>query len=112
MVEAWRTAGFLPALAVAVVVLAPAFEELLFRGFLYAGLARSRLGPLGAIVVAAAGWAAIHRQYDLIDAAAIFVLGLLFGAARWRTGSTTLAFGLHAAVNLTAVVQVGLRLGW
>ena len=104
--RAYRTAAFLPSLVVAVVVAAPLFEELLFRGFLYAGLARSRLGPRGAIAVTAAVFAAIHIQYDLLDMTAILGLGLILGAARWRTGSTLLTLGLHAAVNLAAMVEM------
>jgi CAAX protease family protein len=109
--RAYHTAAFFPGLAVAVVVAAPWFEELLFRGFLYAGLARSRLGPLGAIAVTAASFAAIHVQYDLLDMSAILGLGLILGAARWRTGSTLLTLGLHAAVNLAAMVEVVWILG-
>jgi hypothetical protein len=105
LADAVVTAGSVAALAVAVVVLAPAFEELLFRGFLLPGLARSPLGGAGAVTVSAASWAAIHLQYDRFDLAAIFALGLVFGEARRRTGSTVLVFGLHAAVNLAAMAE-------
>ena len=42
---------------------------------------------------------------------AILGLGLILGAARWRTGSTLLTLGLHAAVNLAAMVEVVWILG-
>jgi CAAX protease family protein len=105
LAHAYRTAGFLPGLVFAVVVAAPCFEELLFRGFLFAGLARSRLRAPGAVVVTAVAFAAIHVQYDLLDMGAILVLGLILGTARWRTGSTALTIGLHTAVNLTAMIE-------
>ena len=110
--RAYHTAAFLPGLALAVVVAAPCLRR--------AALPRlplRRAGPLasaarlGAIAVTAAAFAAIHVQYDLLDMSAILGLGLILGAARWRTGSTLLTLGLHAAVNLAAMVEVVWILG-
>lgn len=112
MVELHATAGSMWWLGAAVVVAAPAVEETLFRGFLLPGLAASRLGGAGAVVLTALLWAAIHLQYDLFDMSAIVVLGLLFGAARLRTRSLWTPFVLHMAVNLAAMVQLVWSLGW
>ena len=49
MVTAWHSAGFMPLLWIAVIIAAPLGEEILFRGFLFAGIAKSRLGGLGAM---------------------------------------------------------------
>jgi len=103
MEQIFRTAGWLPALVVAVVVLAPAFEELAFRGFCLGGLAP--LGAVRAIALSSALFAVIHVQYDLFDMGAVLALGLLFGAARWQSGSTLLTLGLHAFHNAVASVQ-------
>lgn len=111
MARAYPTAGSVVALWLAVVVAAPVFEELLFRGFLLPGLAASRLGGAGAVAVTALAWAVIHLQYDLYDMTAIFVLGLLFGAARLATGSTLLTLLMHATINLAAMVEASLVLG-
>lgn len=111
MVDAYRTAGFLPALYAAVVLAAPLFEEILFRGFLLPGLARSpHLRGAGAVLLSSVLFALPHLQYDLFDMTAVFGLGVLFAVVRLRTGSTWLAIGLHALVNLLATVQVGLYL--
>lgn len=106
MLNIYQTAGVLPLLWLAIVVMAPVFEEVFFRGFMFAGLERSKLGGLGAIVVTAFAWAAIHVQYDLYGMATIFVLGLLFGAARLKAGSVLLTIGLHATVNLIASLEL------
>jgi uncharacterized protein len=106
MLEAFRTAVFLPVLWLAVVVAAPVFEELLFRGFLIEGIRRSRAGAAGAAVVSSLLFALIHLQYDLFDMAAIFGLGLVLAAVRLKSGSTWLVIGLHALSNLVAMVQV------
>lgn len=112
MVELHATSGSLWWLAAAVVLAAPAVEEVMFRGFLLPGLAASRLRPGGAVVLTAVLWAAIHLQYDPFDMAAIVVLGLIFGVARLRTGSVWVPFLLHLAVNLVAMVQLVWSLGW
>ena len=101
-----RSSGTLVLLAIALVVAAPLMEELLFRGFLFPGYARSRLGPWGAIVLTSAGWAVMHVQYETFYIVQIFLLGCAFGWLRWRSGSTLLTVILHAIVNATALVQV------
>jgi membrane protease YdiL (CAAX protease family) len=109
VVDAYRTArssGTLVMLAIALIVAAPLMEELLFRGFLFPGYAKSRLGPWGAIVLTSAGWAAMHVQYETFYIVQIFVLGCVFGWLRWSSGSTLLTIILHAIVNTAALVQV------
>jgi membrane protease YdiL (CAAX protease family) len=109
VVDAYRTArssGTLLLLAAALILAAPLMEELLFRGFLFPGYARSRLGVAGAIGHTAAGWAIMHVQYEAFYIMQIFVLGCIFGWLRWRSGSTILTVILHAMVNATALAQV------
>src|SRR5262249_1917645 len=70
-------------------------EELLFRGLLYRGLAASRIGIVGAIVVTSVMFAAFHFQlwfsnhdwWHWMSATRIFLVGLLLGWLRARTGS-------------------------
>jgi membrane protease YdiL (CAAX protease family) len=112
LVEMHATAGWLPGLLVAVVVLAPVAEEVLFRGFLLPGLAAGPAGGAGAVVATALLFAVIHLQYDLFDMTGVCGLGLLLGAARWHSGSLWLPVGLHMAVNLLAAAQLVWVLGW
>ncbi|MCY4058931.1 MAG: CPBP family intramembrane metalloprotease [Gammaproteobacteria bacterium] len=90
----------------ATVVAAPLFEEAFFRGFLFSGLSRSKLGAAGTIIVTAALWTVIHLQYGAYEVGQIFVLGLLLGVARHRTNSLVVPFTIHAAINLAANIQV------
>jgi len=90
---------------VAIVVAAPLFEELFFRGFIISGLSSSFVGPIGAILISSISWAAIHLQYDMYGIATIFALGLILGAARLKTGSVVLTIVLHSCVNLIATIQ-------
>jgi membrane protease YdiL (CAAX protease family) len=109
VVDAYRTArssGTLVLLAVALIVAAPLMEELLFRGFLFPGYARSRIGPWASIIVTSAVWAVMHVQYEAFYLVQIFVLGCVLGWLRWSSGSTLLTIILHALVNTVALMQV------
>lgn len=90
----------------AIILAAPVFEEVLFRGFMFRGIQASSLGDAGAILITAALWAIIHFQYDAYLIATIFALGILFGAARAVTGSLYLATAMHVVVNLIATVEM------
>jgi len=107
-----KLAGALPLLWAAVVVAAPIGEELVFRGFLHRGWASSRLGACGTVVLTSALWAALHQQYDWSGILAIFVMGLMFGWLRRRSGSTTLTIVLHALNNLAATLLLIVKLEW
>ena len=95
----------------ALIVAAPLAEELLFRGFVVSGLAPSRIGPVGAVIVAALAWAAIHVQYDLYGIGTIVALGLLFGAARIKTGTVVVPMAMHALANLVATIETMIHVG-
>jgi hypothetical protein len=88
------------------VVAAPVGEELLFRGFLFDGLARSRVGPVAAAIITALAWASIHIQYDLSVIGRIFLSGLLLAAARQLTRSVMPCIAIHAVQNLISTLEV------
>ena len=95
---------------VALLVAAPLSEELFFRGFLIKGLSASALRWYGGVLISSAAWSLIHFQYDIYGVATIFVLGLIFGAARVKTGSTILTMILHSFTNLAATIEVVIKL--
>jgi membrane protease YdiL (CAAX protease family) len=101
-----RDSSTLWLLAIALVIAAPLAEELVFRGFMFRGLADSRVGVSGAILIHSAIWAVMHIQYSAFYLVHIFVIGLLLGWLRRRSGSTTLTLILHAIINLTSLIQV------
>ena len=91
----------------ALVVAAPVFEEVLFRGFLYEGLRRTRMGAGGTIVVTTLLWTILHvAQYDLYFLALIALIGILLGIARERTGSLYVPLAIHAVNNLLGTLQM------
>lgn len=100
-----RTDGALWLLVLAFCVAAPITEEFFARGFLYRGWSESFLRPVGAIVLSAAVWTAMHMQYNWFFLGQVFAMGLLFGYLRYRSNSTWLTVILHGINNLAATVQ-------
>jgi uncharacterized protein len=97
--------GWLVPMFAAAVLIAPAGEEIMFRGFLFRGWARSARGVWPAIVAISLLWAGLHVQYDWTGVLQIFVIGLFLGWMRWRSGSVLLTFLLHALFNLEGTME-------
>jgi uncharacterized protein len=113
--ELQRTAqaeGTLPWLWLAIIVVAPIGEELLFRGFMFRGFVHEPRDALPAILVIALIWSMLHVQYDWFAAAQLFLIGMLLGVVRWRSGSTTLVILLHMLLNLESMVETVIVMGW
>lgn len=99
---------FLPLFVVFGVLIAPAVEEVVFRGFVFGVLERAH-GAAVAVVATAALFAAPHStQYGgrwqilLI----LFLVGIALGIVRLRTGSTLATTYLHAAYNATFMLAL------
>jgi uncharacterized protein len=99
------TEGWLVAMWLGAIVIAPAGEEVMFRGFLFRGWARTERTVWPAVIVISVLWASLHVQYDWTGIAQIFAIGLFLGFMRWRSGSTLLTFFLHALFNLEGTME-------
>jgi uncharacterized protein len=86
------------------VVLTPIFEEIVFRGLLFATL-RRRFGVAGAALLSAAIFAIAHG-YGVLGFGAVFWSGLLWAWAYERTGSLLPSMAAHAVDNLMATLSV------
>jgi membrane protease YdiL (CAAX protease family) len=109
-VDIYRTAaaaGALPLLFLwlAVVVVTPAGEETLFRGFLFRGWLCTPHDTWPVILITALLWALVHVQYDWYVIAQVFVFGVMLGWLRWATGSTILTMVLHAMINCEGMLE-------
>ena len=98
-------AGWLAPMFAAAILIAPAGEEAVFRGFLFRGWVRSPRAVWPAIIVISILWAMLHIQYDWTGVLQIFVVGLFLGWMRWRSGSLVLTFLLHALFNLEGTLE-------
>jgi hypothetical protein len=102
----------LPLMWLTLVVAAPLGEEVMFRGFLYRGWAQTERAVIPAIIVISVFWAIIHTQYDWFGIVQIFLIGLLLGWVRWRSGSTLLTTVLHGLINAWATLQTFIKINW
>ena len=97
----------------AMVIVAPIYEELIFRGLLWSAIAEqftSRAdteyrGTIVASLVTSLIFAVIHLQYGLYEISTIVVLALIFCYARIKSGSLILPMLLHIINNGAAMWQ-------
>jgi hypothetical protein len=97
-------------------IYAPIVEETVFRGFLWRGLAASRLGNRGAWLLISVFFVATHTKYYAAPGALIGVaiMGLILGLVRWRTGSSTAPMITHSLLNLWQYggAMLSVAVGW
>ncbi|WP_005038395.1 CPBP family intramembrane glutamic endopeptidase [Holophaga foetida] len=91
-----RTLGTALPLFLTVALLAPCFEELMFRGCLLPAL-RRRLSPWPALLLGALAFGAMHLQP--MGLPLLSLLGLTMGLAFLRTGSLWTSILVHACWN-------------
>lgn len=109
LINAYQTSIWPPLFWMATVLFAPLFEEAFFRGFLFAGLQRSKIGIIGTILVTSLVWTSLHVvQYGPYELAIVFLMGILLGLARYRTGSLWSPLLMHAFWNLLATLSLAL----
>ncbi|MDP6170267.1 MAG: type II CAAX endopeptidase family protein [Candidatus Marinimicrobia bacterium] len=88
-------------LFIAVSIIAPLGEELLFRGFFQQVLEEHWKDVTRAVLVTALFFAMIHMNpYWFIQ---IYILGILLGFLAWRTGSVIPSLVLHSINNTMAM---------
>ncbi len=89
-----------------VMFIAPLIEEVVFRGFLLKGFSKTFMGAEGAVALTSLLWAIMHLQYEFAYMAVIFMVGLVFGYARVKTGSLFVPMTMHMVMN--GVASLGL----
>ncbi|MEM1442916.1 MAG: CPBP family intramembrane glutamic endopeptidase [Verrucomicrobiota bacterium] len=95
-----------PLVWIGIVILAPVAEEILFRGFLHQGYAKTPIRLWGTIVLTSIGWSVIHAQYYIYGLVFIFVLGVALGVVRWKSNSIYGPILVHAVNNGFAMWMV------
>ncbi len=102
LTQAYKNSSVLVLLAA--VIFAPVFEEIFFRGFLFAGFRTSKIGVIGAVLLTAALWSLLHAtQYNSWELVVIFGLGVAFGIVRWKTNSLYASLAMHSLWNLISI---------
>ncbi len=95
--QAWTRIGFI----LLAVVVAPLYEELIFRGVLFSYLS-CRIGFTGSIVAVSIIFALIH--FHIPSVFPLFLLSIVLCMAYWRTGSLWTSIGVHALFNSVTII--------
>ncbi len=106
-------------LVFAIVIVAPIYEELVFRGILWSAIAEQfaaspvsmQRGAVVASIVTSFIFAAIHLQYGMYEISTLVVLALIFCYARLKSGSLILPMLLHMINNGAAMWQYLTQVG-
>lgn len=91
---------------IALVIATPIFEELFFRGFVFAGILDSPLGRTGAVLITALLWTWVHQELDPLEFAIAFLIGVTLGIARLRTQSLLVPIAVHMLYNLISAGEI------
>ena len=87
-------------LIISVTIVAPIYEEIIFRGILLKGMSK-KINPVIAIVVSALLFAIVHM--NIPQGINAFLLGIALGFIYLRTGSIYLSIFAHFVNNLLAL---------
>lgn len=107
-------------IAIATVLLAPAMEELFFRGLLLKGLVRvmtplraaggaRTAGVVAAVIVDGLLFGLAHGEWVQLAGLAIF--GVILAAVSYRTGRLGMNMVAHASFNLVAIIAIATQNG-
>lgn len=95
-------------LIIGMILFAPVFEELLFRGFLLSRMT-ILLSPKNhwiAVVITALLFAVLHLQYNTVIMIYIFCIGLFLSIMKLKTGNLWLPILFHVVGNLIAALPI------
>ena len=93
--------------AIAVVLLAPLFEEITMRGIAMGFMLGRGVSPWIAILISSAVFTVFHQQYTLLALVPIFVMGCYFGWLRVKTGTVMVPLLAHFLSNgFVMLIQV------
>ncbi len=106
LIQTYKTSSPTWLFVLAVGILAPVWEEFLFRGFLFSGIRSTAAGTAGAVILTSILFAVSHTQYGVFIMFEIFIFSILICLSRLHTGSLWVPVGLHSAYNLLAIVVV------
>ena len=87
------------------IVIAPIYEELLFRGILFPYLVK-RIGLTKGLILLSLIFAGLH--FHLPSIAPLFLLSLVLCLAYWRTGSLWVSIGVHTIFNTVSILSLSI----
>lgn len=84
----------------AILVIGPIFEEVLFRGLAFKAFSFGKTRAVSQIALSAVAFAVYHTDYwGSLSLGLVLVAGVIFGIARHRSGGILLPIFLHSFMN-------------
>jgi membrane protease YdiL (CAAX protease family) len=87
------------------IVVAPVYEELLFRGIVFPFMVK-RIGLVGGTFLVSIFFAALHAH--LPSVVPLFLLSAALCLAYWRTGSLWVSIGIHTIFNAVSILALNI----
>ena len=109
MVSLASTTDNLVLSTIALVIVAPIFEELIFRGYIFSKLQATKVGNYGAVIITAVVFTAIHNHYQIFELLDIFVLAILLSFVRLKANNLYYCIIIHMVNNLVAFIVLNLN---
>lgn len=99
--RSWLETGYI----LAAIVVAPIYEELIFRGILFPYISK-HIGVTGGVLAVSILFGLIHFHVPSI--LPLFLLSVVLCLAYWRTGSLWVSIGIHAIFNAIGALAIKL----
>jgi membrane protease YdiL (CAAX protease family) len=93
---------------VTIAIMAPLFEEIFFRGFLF-NCFRVRFGTAGAIALSAFLFAAVHFDFSVFFG--LFAIGVMLSFVYYRTQTLLVPVILHSLWNASTLITIQILFG-
>ena len=106
VISAYNATDIIWLFFIAVIILGPIAEEVLYRGYIIRVWSSSAVGPIFSTLLLSIIWAATHWQYDFYDMTWIFLLGILLCISRIQTRSIYPAIIIHTFWNAASTIDL------
>ncbi|PQJ53313.1 CPBP family intramembrane glutamic endopeptidase [Psychrosphaera saromensis] len=93
-------------LVIAVCIIAPIVEEVIFRGVIFSRLQNSRVGSPDAIVYTSIFFCILHVHYELIIMRYTLLIGVMLGFISLKTSNIWYCIILHMMVNVFSTIEL------
>ncbi|WP_371186890.1 lysostaphin resistance A-like protein [Thalassotalea maritima] len=103
MVDILNTTDYVWLSVLAICIVAPIFEEIVFRGYIFSRLASTRLGRSGALLITALLFTFLHSQYQGLVLIDLFVLALILSWTRYKTNNLYYCIAIHMLNNMMSM---------
>lgn len=93
-------------LILAVCIIVPIIEEVIFRGVIFTRLQLSRVGTKGAVIYTSIIFGILHFQYEIVFMVYTLLVGILLAVVRIKTNNLMYCIVLHMIFNSLSTLEL------